>query len=110
MRHARSVSYHDELMKALRGPAERAEYVNAAMEDGDPKVLLKALRNVAEATGGMQHLARKAKLSRESLYKMLSPRGNPELSSLERVLRSLGLGLRVEPQKARVSCSVKRLA
>lgn len=99
MKHARSVSYHEELMRALKNPVERAAYVNAAMEDGDPKIVLKALRNVAEATGGMQRLARRSKLSRESLYKMLSRRGNPELSSLDRVLRSLGLGMRVEPQR-----------
>jgi len=93
------VSYHDDLMENLRNPQERAEYINAALEDGDPKVLLMALRHVAEATGGMRNLSAKAKLSRETLYRTLSPRGNPELSSLDRIFRSLGLALRVEPRK-----------
>jgi probable addiction module antidote protein len=89
------VSYHDDLMETLHDPEERAEYVNAALEDGDPKVLLMALRHVAEATGGMRSLSSKAKLSRETLYRTLSPRGNPELSSLERIFSALGLSLRV---------------
>ena len=93
------VSYHDDLIKALHDPKERAEYINTALEDGNPKVLLMALRHVAEATGGMRALSTRAKLSRETLYRTLSPKGNPELSSLERILRSLGLSLRVEPRK-----------
>ena len=93
------VSYHDDLIKALRDPKERAEYINAALEDGDTKVLLMALRHVAEATGGVRALSSRAKLSRETLYRTLSLWGNPELSSLDRILRSLGLALRVEPRK-----------
>jgi len=95
----KTASYHEELIESLRDPVERAAYINAALEDGDRRVLLKALRNVAEANGGMGRLAARAKLSRESLYRMLSERGNPELSSIERVFRSLGLVLRVEQQK-----------
>lgn len=93
------VSFHDDLMKALRDPKERAEYINVALEDGDPKVLLMALRHVAEATGGVRALSTRAKLSRETLYRTLSSKGNPELSSLDRIIRSLGLALRVEPRK-----------
>lgn len=88
-------SYHAYLLKNLRDPAEREAYLNAAMADGDPRIMLKALRNVAEATGGMRRLATRTKLSRESLYRMLSERGNPELRSLGRVLGSFGLSLRV---------------
>ena len=93
------VSYHEDLMETLRNPVERAEYINAALEDGDPKVLLMALRHVAESTGGMRSLSVKAKLSRETLYRTLSPRGNPELSSLERIFSGLGLALRAVPAK-----------
>ena len=96
---AKTVSYHEDLIESLRDPIERAAYINAALEDGDKKVLLKALRNVAEANGGMGRLASRSKLSRESLYRMLSEKGNPELSSIDRVFRALGLVLRVEPQK-----------
>jgi len=82
-------------MKALRNPKERAAYINAALEDGDKKAVLKALRNVAEANGGMSRVAFRARLSRESLYRMLSEKGNPELSSLERLFGALDLDLRV---------------
>ena len=68
----KTASYHEELIESLRDPVERAAYINAALEDGDRRVLLKALRNVAEANGGMGRLAARAKLSRESLYRMLS--------------------------------------
>jgi len=93
------VSYHEDLMMTLRNPGERAEYINAALEDGDPKVLLMALRHVAEATGGMRSLSMKTRLSRETLYRTLSPKGNPELSSLERIFRALGLSLRAVPAR-----------
>ena len=46
-----SVSYYDDLIESLRDPIERAAYINAALEDGDKKVLLKALRNANEAEG-----------------------------------------------------------
>ena len=100
MGYTLSMSYHDELIESLRDPVERAAYINAALEDGDRRILLKALRNVAEANGGMGRLASRAKLSRESLYRMLSESGNPELASIERVFRSLGLALRVVPHKS----------
>lgn len=91
--------YHEGLIKRLKSPALQAAYLNAVLEEGDSKLLLKALRNVAEANGGMRRLAAKAKLSRENLYRTLSQRGNPELSSLERIIGALGLVLRVAPQR-----------
>ncbi len=93
-----TTSYHDELIKSLKDSKECAAYLNAALEDGDPRILLKALRNVAEARGGMARLAGKTKLARESLYRMLSAKGNPELHSLNRVVRNLGMRLAVVPQ------------
>jgi probable addiction module antidote protein len=81
----------------LRTPEEVAEYLNTAIEDRDPTVLLLALRNVADSAGGMSQPARQTGLSRESLYRSLSQDGNPQLSSLEAILRALGLGLSVQP-------------
>ncbi len=81
----------------LRSPEEAAEYLNAAIEDGNPAVLLKALRNVANSTGGMSHLSRETGLTRESLYKALSEDGNPRLSSLDAILRAIGLQLNIQP-------------
>ena len=74
--------YHDSLMQSLKNPKEAEAYLNASLDENDPELFLLALRNVAEAQGGMMKFARKAKLNRESLYRMLSDQGNPRLSSL----------------------------
>jgi len=81
----------------IRTPEEAAGYLNAAIEDGHPAVLLKALRNIADSTGGMTQLARETGLTRESLYKALSDDGNPRLSSLDAILRAMGLKLSIQP-------------
>ena len=95
----KSKSYQAELIASLQDSREAAEYLNAALEEDDPELFLLALRNVAEAQGGMAQLADKTKLNRESLYKMLSERGNPELRSLEALLHALGLRLAVTVAK-----------
>ncbi|MGH7208448.1 MAG: addiction module antidote protein [Nitrospiraceae bacterium] len=95
----KSKSYQAELLESLRDPREAAEYLNAALEEDDPELFLLALRNVAEAQGGVAQLAEKTKLNRESLYRMLSARGNPELRSLEALLQALGLRLAVTVAK-----------
>ncbi|BFU90693.1 MAG: hypothetical protein NTAFB01_18800 [Nitrospira sp.] len=74
---------------------EAEEYLNAALEEGDPELFLLALRNVAEAQGGVAKQAEKTKLNRESLYRMLSERGNPEFRSLDALLHALGFRLAV---------------
>ena len=91
----KSKSYQIDLIEALRDPHEAEEYLNASLEEEDPELFLLALRNVAEAQGGMAQLADKADLNRESLYRMLSERGNPEFKSLEALLHALGFRLAV---------------
>ena len=75
-------------------------YLNAALEDGEPAVLLEALRNVAQAKGGMGALAKAAGVSRESLYRTLSRRGNPKIETVIALLTALGLKLTIEGRKA----------
>lgn len=83
--------------KHLRDQELAAEYLSEALEDGDPSVILMALRNIAEAQeGGIAELASKSELGRESMYKMLSSTGNPKLSSFTKIVHGLGLKLRVE--------------
>lgn len=91
----KSKPYQEYLMESLRDPRESKAYLNAALEEKDPELFLLALRNVAEAQGGIAQLAEKANLNRESLYKMLSERGNPELRSLDALLHALGFRLAV---------------
>jgi len=93
----RSRPYQEHLNEALADPLEAAAYLNAAMEERDKELFLLALRNVAEARlGGMSKLAKTSGLNRESLYRMLSGKGNPELKSLDRLLHALGLKISVE--------------
>ena len=93
----RSKNYQDSLLESLADANEAAAYLNAALDDGDNEVFLLALRNVADArVGGMSNLAEATGLNRESLYRMLSENGNPELNSLSRLLQALGLKLAVE--------------
>ena len=87
-------SYHESLLQALQDPQEAVEYLTAALEEGDSATFLLALRNVAEAKG-MSVLAAKARLNRESLYRMLSESGNPQLDSLTALLDALDLRLAV---------------
>jgi probable addiction module antidote protein len=91
----KSKPYQEYLIETLHNPREAEAYLNAALEEEDPELFLLALRNVAEAQGGVAQLAEKAKLNRESLYKMLSERGNPELRSLDALLHALGFRLTV---------------
>jgi probable addiction module antidote protein len=95
---AKATSYQKDLIESLKDPCEAAAYLNAAIEEGDRAVFLLALRNVAEANGGMTAIAEKAKLSRESLYRMLSKKGNPEIKSLITLLHTMGLRLSVEAE------------
>jgi probable addiction module antidote protein len=99
MRRRSSISHDKAIVRELReDPDFAAEYLKAALEDTDePQVLLIALRRVAEAKGGVAHVAKAAGLKRESLYRALSPRGNPRLSTLRAVMKAVGLKLTVEP-------------
>ncbi len=91
---------HDEAMIALlkQDPDFAAEYLQAAIEaveeEGGQHGLLKALRQVAEARG-VANVAKSAGIPRESLYRALSPRGNPRLSTLSAIVRGMGLRLTV---------------
>ena len=70
-----------------------AAYLNAELEEGDMFYLLKAIRNVATANGGMGALAKATKMSRTTLYKTLSKTGNPELATLKKILAVYGVRL-----------------
>ena len=92
----RTESYKDHLIESLKDPEAAAHYLTACLDDGNPEVFLMALRDVAEAQGGMRKLSQQTQLNRENLYRMLSKSGNPALSSLGPILNSFGLKLAVE--------------
>ena len=78
----------------LKTDEDIAEYLEAVFEDGDPALVAAALGDVARAKG-MTQIAQAAGLGRESLYKALSPEGNPEFATVLKVIRALGLKLKV---------------
>lgn len=73
-----------------------AAYLEAALEDGDPSLVVAALGDIARSKG-MTDIARETGLGPESLYKALSIEGNPEFATVLKVLQSLGLRLQVVP-------------
>lgn len=93
-----SISHDEAIVRELRENPEFAEeYLKAALEDADePKVLLIALRHLAEAKGGIAKIAKEAGIERESLYRALSEKGNPRLSTLVAVTKAMDLKLTVE--------------
>jgi probable addiction module antidote protein len=94
---APSLPYENWLIEQLKSPAEAAAYLETVIEEGDQAAIMLALRQVAQARGGVAEVARKAKLTREATYKMLSKSGNPELRSLTAVLQATGLRIAVKP-------------
>ncbi len=76
----------------LKSEEDMAAYLEAALEEGDASLFSAALGDIARAKG-MTQIAREAGLGRESLYKALSPEGNPEFATVLKVMRSLGLKL-----------------
>jgi probable addiction module antidote protein len=95
---AKSTPYQSNLIDALKDPCEAAAYLNAAIEEEDQAVFLLALRNVAEACGGMTILAEESKLSRERLHRTFSSHGAPEIKNLNEILHTMGLRLVFEPK------------
>ncbi len=76
----------------LKSDEDMAAYLEAALEEGDAALFTAALGDIARAKG-MTEVAPKTGLGRESLYKALSPDGNPEFATILKVVRSLGLDL-----------------
>jgi len=98
---AKNKKYQNWLIEKLKNHDEAIAYLNAALEEslkGDEEsqhIFLKALANVAEAQGGIGKLAKKAHIGRESLYKTLSEKGNPEWKTLISLFNTLGLTLKL---------------
>lgn len=91
-----SVSFHEDLLRRLKNPKFAAGYLSKCLED-DEATFLVALRDVAEAHGGIRELASKTHLNREHLFRMLSKSGNPHLHSLRQLVGAVGLKLTLQP-------------
>ena len=89
-------------------PEFAAEYLNQVLEDGNHEELLLAMRRIAEAFGGITTLAKRANLHAKTLYRTLSPQGNPELTSLTALLKAMGMRIAVAPIKSPVKVRARR--
>jgi probable addiction module antidote protein len=92
-----TIDYKEHLLDQLKDAEYAAGYLTAALEEGEDVFLL-AVRDVAQAQGGMAALAQATKLNRENLYDMLSAEGNPRLSSIASILDKLGFEMSFRPK------------
>jgi probable addiction module antidote protein len=95
---AKSRSHEESTIASFRrDPRFAAEYLNTVLEEGDQQELMTALRYMAKAFGGVSRLAEQAELNATTLYRTLSPLGNPELKRLTALLKAMGMRLAVQP-------------
>ena len=83
----------------LKTKEDIAAYLEAVLEDGDPSLITAALGDIASAKG-MTHIARETGLGRTSLYKALSPDGNPGFATVLKVIHALGFQLHATPKRS----------
>jgi probable addiction module antidote protein len=88
---------HESLDLDLQDPEYVALYLNDALHEGSPEEFYLALRNVIKANQGMSQIAIETELGRESLYKALSESGNPQFSTVQKIVSALGLQISIEP-------------
>lgn len=100
MKNKRSRKHEEAVVESFQNdPAYAAEYLSALLEDGDQEEVLLALRRLAEAFGGVPKLAKDTELNATTLYRTLSPQGNPELKTLIALLKNMGMRLAIVPEK-----------
>ena len=91
--------FHALLVESLQDPHKAAVYLQVALDeyqqDNDSNTFMLALRNVAEAHGGVGALAKKTEITRQHLYHVLSDKGNPQLNTLGSMLTALGFHLAI---------------
>ena len=98
-----TTSYEDNLIERLKDPELAQDYLEAAVEsyerERDTEALLLAMRDVAEAQGGIGQLAKRTAISRQHLYDILASKHNPRLDNWLNILSGLGFRVRLERQE-----------
>ena len=89
-----TADYKNGLLNRLQDTEYASEYLNEALKKDSQELFMLALRDVAKAMG-FSKAARDSNLNRETMYRMLSAEGNPNLSSLTKLLNTFGLSLTV---------------
>ncbi|RJP26637.1 MAG: putative addiction module antidote protein [Candidatus Abyssobacteria bacterium SURF_5] len=98
MKRKKTITRPWDVVENLKTEEDMAAYLEAALEEGDPSLISAVLGDIARAKG-MAEIARETGLGRESLYKALSPEGNPEFATVLKVIRALRLKLKVQTAK-----------
>ena len=94
----RSRSHEEATIESFRNdPKFAADYLNTILEEGDQEELLTALRYLSAASGGVANIAAQTELNVNSLYRTLSPKGNPQLKSFLSILKAMGMRLAIIP-------------
>jgi len=94
-------TFDDLIAESFRkDPSYAMELLNDILEDGDSGELMIALRQISKAFGGVGEIAKQAQLNANSLYRTLSAQGNPHVTTLSAILRTMGLRLAVQPLQA----------
>ena len=97
-------SFKDYHIEQLSDPEDAQIYLSVALEDyeknEDIEAFLLAVRDVAEAQGGISELAERVNLTREGLYKALSENGNPQLNTMGKILHGLGFKFSIEARES----------
>jgi probable addiction module antidote protein len=105
--HRPSRAWDDFMRDELANPAHAVAYLEVAIaefqESGNGEDFLEALRHLAQASNGMADIARKTGVSRESLYRTLSRRGNPQFKTVLGVISALGMRVQIAPGERRPS-------
>ena len=94
-----AVPDEEHLNEMLKDAEQAAAYLNVAIEENDPRQILKALRNVARAHG-ITNIAEALHMQRESVSRMLSINGNPALTNFLKILDASGLVMQVKAKEA----------
>lgn len=101
--------FKDYHLEQLRDPEDAKIYLSVALEDfeknEDIDAFLLAVRDVAEAQGGVSKLAKRISLTDERLYKILSEKGNPQLNTMRQILHELGFKFSIEARENQVQIS-----
>jgi len=91
----KAISYKDDLLVQLKDPEYASMYLEQTLETGDMQAFRLAMRDVVEARGGVTKIARSANIQRQGLYKVLSSHGNPTLTTLQGILKPMGLRMAI---------------
>lgn len=100
MNKKRFIDYQQQLLKQLQDEEFASGYLNEALNDEDPRMFLLALKNVIAAQeDNISSIAKESNITRTSIYRILSLKGNPKLTNIISLLDAVGLQLAVQPNK-----------